>query len=254
MTRLKELAGQRELLLVGDAKLISRGNILAMNQARVGFIAPAAKSYLPAAQLRVLDLAAATPVDYLAERDQGKAPERRGSYRVMEASLTLAGKRAADTDLTVRCVLVWSSARAQAAAASRAKKLDRAHQDLQRVQRGLGGPHYRTPAKVTERVASIAATRKVSAYLHAEVGTDPTSGKPTLSWTFDQAALDAEAAIDGWYGLVTNLTIQQADAAEVLRRYKGQEVVERRYGSFKGPLGVAPCSSRPTAASPPWSA
>ena len=119
MTRLKELAGQRELLLVGDAKLISRGNILAMNQARVGFIAPAAKSYLPAAQLRVLDLAAATPVDYLAERDQGKAPERRGSYRVMEASLTLAGKRAADTDLTVRCVLVWSSARAQAAAASR---------------------------------------------------------------------------------------------------------------------------------------
>jgi hypothetical protein len=26
----------------------------------------------------------------------------------------------------------------------------------------------------------------------------------------------------------------------VLRRYKGQEVVERRYGAFKGPLGVAP--------------
>jgi transposase len=26
----------------------------------------------------------------------------------------------------------------------------------------------------------------------------------------------------------------------VLRRYKGQEVVERRYGNFKGPLAVAP--------------
>jgi transposase len=26
----------------------------------------------------------------------------------------------------------------------------------------------------------------------------------------------------------------------VLARYKGQEVVERRYGSFKGPLAVAP--------------
>jgi len=26
----------------------------------------------------------------------------------------------------------------------------------------------------------------------------------------------------------------------VLRRYKGQEVVERRYGDFKGPLAVAP--------------
>jgi transposase len=39
---------------------------------------------------------------------------------------------------------------------------------------------------------------------------------------------------------VTNLPPDQADAAEVLRRYKGQEVVERRYGTFKGPLGVAP--------------
>jgi transposase len=45
---------------------------------------------------------------------------------------------------------------------------------------------------------------------------------------------------DGWYGLLTNLTIEQADAAEILRRYKGQEVVERRYGAFKGPLGVTP--------------
>jgi hypothetical protein len=31
-----------------------------------------------------------------------------------------------------------------------------------------------------------------------------------------------------------------AAAAEILRRYKGQQVVERRYGSFKGPLAVAP--------------
>jgi hypothetical protein len=40
--------------------------------------------------------------------------------------------------------------------------------------------------------------------------------------------------------LLTNLTFDQADTAEVLRRYKGQETVERRYGDFKGPLAVAP--------------
>ena len=39
---------------------------------------------------------------------------------------------------------------------------------------------------------------------------------------------------------MTNLSVEQADAAEILRRYKGQEVVERRYGTFKGPLAVAP--------------
>jgi hypothetical protein len=47
MTRLKELAGQRELLLVGDSKLVSRGNIVAMNTARVACIAPAGKPTCP---------------------------------------------------------------------------------------------------------------------------------------------------------------------------------------------------------------
>lgn len=240
MEGLKELAGTRKVLLVGDSKLVSRGNILAMNTAKVRFIAPAGKAYLPAEHLRVLDPQAATPVDYLAERDHGCAPERRGSYRVVEGGITLRGKRKTEPDLPVRCVFVWSSARAKAAASSRAKKLDRARADLQRVQRGLGGVHYRTVDKVTARVQAIARSRKVTAYLRAQTATDPATGKPTLSWSFDQAALDAEAATDGWYGLLTNLTLQQADAAEVLRRYKGQEVVERRYGAFKGPLGVAP--------------
>jgi transposase len=240
MEGLKELAGTRKVLLVGDSKLVSRGNILAMTKAQVAFIAPASKPYLPATHLRALEPAAATPVDYLAERDQDLPPGRRGSYRVVEGGITLRGKRKDDPDLAVRCVFVWSSARAQAAAQSRAKKLDRARDDLQRVQRGLGGAHYRTPAKVTERVATIARNRKVTAYLRAEPGIDPATGKPTLAWSFDQDALDAEQATHGWYGLLTNLTVEQADAAEVLRRYKGQEVVERRYGAFKGPLGVAP--------------
>ena len=66
------------------------------------------------------------------------------------------------------------------------------------------------------------------------------TGKPALSWHFDQAAIDAEAVADGWYALLTNLAPSQASPAEVLVRYKGQHVVERRYGEFKGPLAVAP--------------
>ena len=87
---------------------------------------------------------------------------------------------------------------------------------------------------------AIARSRRVAGLLRAEVGTDPATGKPTLTWWFDQAALAAEQATDGWYGLLTNLDPAQVDAAEVLARYKGQEVVERRYGAFKGPLAVAP--------------
>jgi transposase len=240
MTTLKKLAGPKRLLLVGDSKLVSYPNLRAMIQAGVDFIAPASKTYVPADTFTALDPQAATPVDYVAVRDQRKPQGRREGYRVMEDTMTLAGKARRDPVLGLRRVLVWSSARAQAAKTNRARKLERAHDDLGRLERGLGSRHYPDADAVTARVRAITTARKLHGVLQAEVGTDPATGKPTLAWHFDQHALHTQAATDGWYALLTNLDPAEADAAEVLRRYKGQEVVERRYGSFKGPLAVAP--------------
>ncbi len=64
-------------------------------------------------------------------------------------------------------------------------------------------------------------------------------GKPALTWCLDQDTIDAEAATDGWYALLTSLDAS-ITATEVLLRYKGQEAAERRYGNLKGPLAVAP--------------
>jgi hypothetical protein len=240
MRALRALAGPRRFLLVGDSKLISYANLRDLLAAEVDFVAPASKTYVPAEVLAAVDPAAATPVDYLAERDAGKDPARRGSYQVVEDTMTITGRRTTDPALRVRRVFVWSSARAGAAATSRAHKLDRARDDLDRLSRGLGSRHYPTAGKVQARLAAIAKQRRVSGVLRAGVGTDPATGKPTLAWRFDPDALEREQATDGWYALLTNLDPTHADAAEVLARYKGQEVVEHRYGSFKGPLAVAP--------------
>ena len=240
MGALRELAGQRRFLLVGDSKLVSYANLRDMLAAKVDFIAPASKTYVGAGVLASLEVAAATPVDYLAERDQHKPPAQRGSYRVLEDTMIIAGKGKADPVLQVRRVFVWSSARAGAAATARARKLDRARGDLERLTRGLGGRHYPTVDKVQARLTAIAKGRRITGLLRAQVGTDQATGKPTLAWRFDPDALEREQATDGWYGLVTNLDPAQVDAAAVLARYKGQEVVERRYGAFKGPLAVAP--------------
>jgi transposase len=240
MRALRQLAGERRFLLVGDSKLVSYANLRDLLAAEVDFIAPASKTYVPTQVVAALNVAAAAPVEYLAERDQGKPPDQRGSYRVIEDTMTIAGRRTTDPVLRVRRVLVWSSARAQAAATARARKLERARDDLERLQRGLGSRHYPTVDKVQARLAAVANARRVTGLLRAEVGTDPAIGNPTLAWWFDQAALEREQATDGWYALLTNLDPAHADAAEVLARYKGQEVVERRYGAFKGPLAVAP--------------
>lgn len=239
MEALLKLAKERRFLLIGDSKLVSYPNLAAMVEAQVSFIAPASKSYVGADVLAACDLDAAILLDYVAERDVDKPAGERGTYRVLEDTMVMTGKKKTDPALFLRRVFVWSSARAGAAAHARQKKLDRARDDLERLGRGLGGRYYRTEQQVNDRIAVIARTRRVSAYLHTAVGTDPTSSKPTLEWHFDRAAIDAEEATDGWYALLTNLGAD-IDTAGVFFHYKGQEAPERRYHNFKGPLAVAP--------------
>ncbi|MEO7556329.1 MAG: IS1634 family transposase [Acidimicrobiales bacterium] len=240
MESLRSMCAERSFLLVGDSKLVSFENLRQIIAAGVTFIAPASKNYIAADVLAACDWDAAVDVDYVAQRDARKGPAGRGRYRVLEDRWTLAApKNVKHPGLDLRRVFVWSSAGAGAAANARANKLDRARTDLDALGRGLGGRHYPTPDKVQARLTTIAAKRRVGDYLRTEVSVD-TASRPTLRWRFDDLALAAEAATDGWYCLLTNLDPADIDAGDVLARYKGQEVVERRYGAFKGPLAVAP--------------
>ncbi|HUP69151.1 MAG TPA: IS1634 family transposase [Acidimicrobiales bacterium] len=240
MESLRAMCAERSFLLIGDSKLVSFDNLRQIIAARVSFIAPASKAYVDDGVLAACDFDAAVPVDYVAQRDETKPADQRGRYRVVEDRWTMpAPKKAKGAGLELRRVFVWSSADAGAAAKARAKKLARATDDLDSLTRGLGGRHYPTPGAVQARLTTIASKRRVGDYLRGDVGVDD-SGCPTLKWHFDDDPLAAEAATDGWYCLLTNLDPEEVDAAGVLARYKGQEVVERRYGAFKGPLAVAP--------------
>src|SRR5215213_8250698 len=240
MESLRAMCEPRRFLLVGDTKLISYGNVASMARAGMTFIAPASKAYVDADALRGAAALELHAVDYVAQRDAAKPAEQRGRYRVGEDTWAMAPAKSHKGEaIKLRRIFVWSSADAGAAAKARAKKLARATEDLDALTRGLGGRYYPSPDKVTARLVLIATKRRVGDYLRHSVGVDA-STTPTLEWHFDAAALDHEAATDGWYCLLTNLDPATADAEEVLVRYKGQEVVERRYGNFKGPIAVAP--------------
>jgi transposase len=240
MEALKKMAASKRFLLVGDSKLVSYANLTAIAAAEVTFVAPASKSYVGAQVLAACDKALASAVAYVPERHTARSsPVEPPTYLVYEDTMALAGPRKADPVLDLRRVFVWSSGNAQAALTNRTRKCNRTVEDLDRITRGLGGRYYKDPAQVRAKVEAIARDRRVGDYLHFEIGADA-QGKPTFTWHFDWTVIDAEAATDGWYALLTNLSPAEAGAAEVLVRYKGQEVVERRYGDFKGPLAVAP--------------
>jgi len=238
MRALQTLATPRSFLLVGDSKLISYPNVTAMNDANVTFIAPLAASRVPDGLFAGLDRTQTTFVDYIAERDEDQRCLDRGAYRVREDTMYLTGPRKKDPVLTLRRILVHSTANAAAQTKSRTLKLARARTDLDTLTRTAGTRHHPTAQAVAAKAIAIARHRRVVAYLQTTITTDDT-GKPTFAWTFDQATLDAEAAADGWYALLTNLPTD-IDATEVFLRYKDQPTVERRYGELKGPLAVAP--------------
>jgi Domain of unknown function (DUF4277) len=238
MHALKAMAGPRSFLLVGDSKLISYTNVTAMLDAQVTFIAPLAAARVPAGLFAGIDRGTATPVDYIAERDEDELPWHRGAYRVTEDVMALPGRRRKDPVHRLRRILVYSSANAGAAGKARALKLAQARTELDTLTRTAGTRYHPTVQAVTAKAADIARRRRITAYLRTSITTTAT-GAPVFTWTFDQTAIDADAAGDGWYALLTNLA-PDIDAAEVLHRYKNQPVVERRYGDLKGPLAVAP--------------
>jgi len=240
MESLRKMAGEKRFLLVGDSKLVSYTNLSAMAAAKVTFVAPASKAYVGADVLAGCDRARAIPVDYVPERHTARSiPGPPPTYEVYEDTMVIGGPRKVDSVLDLRRVFVWSSGSAQAALTNRARKCKRAAEELNKIIAGLGGRYYNTTDKVRAKVEAIGRDRRVRDYLRFQIGADA-DDKPTLTWHFDQAVIDAEAATDGWYALLTNLAGTDADAAQVLKLYKGQEVVERRYGDFKGPMAVSP--------------
>ncbi|MFJ9822724.1 IS1634 family transposase [Streptomyces sp. NPDC101151] len=202
MTALRELAAPRDFLMIGDSKLVSCSNLLALQEAGVRFIAPAPAAKVPDGLFAGLDADQARPVDYTAGRDEGKPPARRGQYRVLEDTQTLAGPRKRDPQITVRRILVHSSANTQAQQAARTRRLDKAREELDKLQRACGGRHYATAQKVTARFGVITSRRRLGSCLVTSITVDE-SGRPALTWHYDQEVLAAEAAADGWYALLS---------------------------------------------------
>ena len=223
MTALKKIAGPRTFLLVGDSKLISWANAAAMAAGQVAFVAPLAASRVPAGLFAALPAGTGTAVDYVAARDAGKPAAARGTYRVAEddGGMDIRGPRKSDPVVHLRRILVYSSANAAGQAKARALKLAKAAAELDKLVRTAGTRFHPTEQAVAARVQAIAAQRRAGRYLRTAITAGP-AGEPVLAWHFDQDAIDAEAAADGWYALLTNLTSGQAGPAGVFRRYKGQ--------------------------------
>ena len=179
-------------------------------------------------------------MDYVATRDAGKPAAARGIYGVIEdGGMDLPGPGKLDPAVHLRRILVYSPANAAGQAKARALKLAKATEDLNRLVRTAGTRFHPTPTP------SLPGSRRsppnaASGFTCAPRSPEAPSASRYCPGTSTRPRSTPEAAADGWDALLTNLAPGPAGQEEVFRRHKGQHVVERRYGEFKGPLAVAP--------------
>jgi hypothetical protein len=136
-----------------------------------------------------------------------------------------------------RVAYIHSSEEQRETAAGRERALKQAEAALERVRNGLGGRYYKTRREVDAKVARI-ITGPVEHLITVKTGTR--KGKPTITWARDHDAIERAAQSDGVYALATNLPGKRLTAGQLLRSYKGQQIVERRHRDYKQTLRVRP--------------
>ena len=173
---------------------------------------------------------------YVSQREQRLAPELRTRYRGALRDWELTDPETGEAR-RFRVAYIHSSEEHRETAAARERALTKAEEQLQRVKNGLGGRYYKTRKQVEKRIARIIDTN-IEGLISTTTATR--NGKPTLTFTRNQEAIAAAAQTDGIYALATNLRGTRLTAGQVLRDYKGQQIVERRHRDYKQTLKVRP--------------
>ncbi|MDQ3677016.1 MAG: IS1634 family transposase [Actinomycetota bacterium] len=224
------------MLMVCDSVLGQPKTLCEIDRAGLQFVAPLrASTGFKERYLAELGPARLRALSYIAERERGLPAAQRTRYRGALAPWELKDPQTGRLR-RLRVAFIHSSEEAHEVAAARERALTKAEEQLARVTRGLGGRYYKTTAQVERRVGQIIASN-ITGLISARVTTR--SGKPTLTYARDHAAIKQAAATDGIYALATNLP-GRLSANRVLELYKAQQIVERRHRDLKQTLKVRP--------------
>jgi Domain of unknown function (DUF4277) len=228
-----------KLLYISDTKLDAPKNLLAIAARKGQFLCGGV--LLQHLQERYLGLRGELkPVDYYPDSQAKRPPGERDQYKAIEVPEHLEGQvDGKAVRLDYRMVFVWSESKARQEASTRERHTVKVVADFEAVQRNLGRYSLKTTEAIVRRLEAAKGRYAEGALLDYRLVQGP-DGRFLLTWQFDAGALARWRHLEGVYVLKTSLPERTHPLAEVMRRYKGQSQVERRFHHLKGPLAVAP--------------
>jgi len=128
-----------------------------------------------------------------------------------------------------RLIICKNPALAEERKRKRDELLDATEQDLKDIQARIVRKRrpLRGADKIGLAVGALLGRRKVAKHFRIAITDD------SLSFTRDHAAIAAEAALDGFYVLRTNVSADVLNTADTVRAYKSLAGVERAFRSLK---------------------
>jgi len=255
-----ELVGGPDFLYVADCKLASSTNLQAIHNRHGRFVTVMPRSRREDAEFRrrLVESADASTAThgrilwddvYEITDDDGEVVDR---FRVCrDKTVSREGFR-----------LLWfhSTRKAVRDATARARAIERATRELRRLRERLHSvkSRFRRRVQVDKTVEEILATdggrwlRVAIDFREEETYKQATRGRPgkdtqyvkqvrtrfTLSYQVDHALISEDEAADGVFPLITNEANMTAE--ELLRAYKRQPLIEKRFSQFKTDFQVAP--------------
>jgi transposase len=250
--RVCQLTGKRDFLYVADCKLASKENLahIAARGGRFVTVLPRTRKEDESFRSRLREGdAVAWQVAYDVTDELGEVLDR---LSVCDETVTSDGYR-----------LLWyhSTRKAALDASTRARRIQRALAGLEELRTRLAGPRtrLRERSKVEEAVERILCEHELSGVVAVRIEEreeadyrQATPGRPSertqyvkqsrlrfeIGWQLDQAALSLAEREDGVFPLTSN--DRTLSAEQVLRAYKRQPFVEKRFSQFKSDFAVAP--------------
>lgn len=249
-----ELTGRPDFLYVADCKLATTNNLQHVDRRGGRFVTVLPRSRREDAEFRQRLVEKPQTVSwnvvYDVTDDDGELVDRLKVCR--EEHTSAEGFR-----------LLWyrSWRKAQRDAVARTRSIERTLEKLATLQERLLSPktRFRQRAKVEQAVEEILATRGGASWVDVQIEEieqavykQATRGRPNsqtkyvkqvstrfrLSFAADPARVAKDLAGDGVFPLITN--DRQLTAEQLLRAYKRQPLIEKRFSQFKTDFEVAP--------------
>lgn len=257
-----QLVGRPDFLYVADCKLASAHNLAHMAQRGGRFVTvlPASRREDGEFRRQLFAPGAATHWQHLYDVTQTQK-DPQGKERTLVVDRVSVWREESSTSDGYRLLWYHRTRKAEQDRATRQRRTEQALVELAALRKRLAKPktRFRERAHVDQAVTEILSLRQVARWVKVQIEIKETEsyrqtqpGRPSkdtryvrevqtrfdLSVEIDAAQLEREALGDGVFPLLTN--DRQLNAEAVVRAYKRQPVIEKRFSQLKTDFAVAP--------------